>query len=56
MPTGGTPKEAQEEAQEILPAPPAQIFIPPANLLPSKELEMDDNVTTNWKAWKKVWS
>ena len=52
MPAGGT----SEEAPEILPAPPAQIFMPPANLPPPKALVMDDNVATNWKAWKKVWS
>ena len=52
MPT----EEAQEEAQEILPTPPAQIFMPPANLPTPKALVMDDNVATHWKAWKKVWS
>ena len=49
-----TEAEAQEEAPEILPTPPAQIFMPPANLPPPKVLVMDDNVAT--KAWKKVWS
>ena len=56
MPAGGTSEEAPGEAPEILPAPPAQIFMPPANLPPPKALVMDDNVATNWKAWKKVWS
>ena len=56
MPTGGTSEEPQEEAPEILPAPAAQIFMPPANLPPPKGLVMDDNVATNWKARKKVWS
>ena len=38
MLTGGTSEEAHEEAPEILPAPPAQIFMPPANLPPPKAL------------------
>ena len=56
MPAGGTSEEAPGEAPEILPTPPAQIFMPPANLPPPKALVMDDNVATNWKAWKKVLS
>ena len=58
MPKGGTSAEAIEEAPEILPAPSAQIFMPldNYNLSPPKALVMDDNVATNWKAWKKVWS
>lgn len=51
-----TTEEAQKEAPEILPASPAQIFMPPENLPPPKALVMDDNMATNWKAWKKVWS
>ena len=46
----------EEEAPEILPALPAQIFMPHVNLPPPKAFVMDDNVATNWKAWKKVWS
>lgn len=53
MLTGGTSAQAPGEAPEILPAPPAQIFMPPANLPPSKVHVMDDSVATNWKAWKK---
>ena len=30
--------------------------MPPVNLPPPKVLVVDDNVATNWKAWKKVWS
>ena len=55
MATEGT-ETAPDEAPEILPAPYAQIFMPPANLPPPKALVMDDNVATNWKAWKKVWT
>ena len=53
MATGGTTTEA---APETLPPPSTQIFMPPSNLPPPKALVLDDNVATNWKAWKKVWS
>jgi len=56
MLTRGASAEALEEAPEIPPALPVQIFMPTANLPPLKVLVMDDNVATNWKAWKKVWS
>ena len=55
MATEGT-ETAPEEAPEILPAPYAQIFMPPATLPLPKALVMDDNVTKNWKAWKEVWT
>ena len=53
MATGGARTEA---APETLPPPYTQILMPPSNLPPPKALVLDDNVTTNWKAWKKVWS
>ena len=31
------------------------IYIPPANLPPPKPLLMDENLASNWKAWKKSW-
>ena len=51
MATGGGRTEA---APETLPPPYTQIFMPPSNLPPPKALVLDDNVATNWKAWKKV--
>ena len=53
MATGGAITEA---APETSPPPYTQIFMPPSNLPPLKVLVLDDNVATNWKAWKKVWS
>ena len=53
MATGGATTEA---APETSPPPYTQIFMPPSNLPPPKALVLDDNVATNWKAWKKVWS
>ena len=53
MATGGATTEA---APETSPPPYKQIFMPPSNLPPPKALVLDDNVATNWKAWKKVWS
>ena len=59
MPTTGSSEAslAHEEAtpaQEILPT--AQIYMPPANLPPTKPLVMDDNLATNWNTWKKAWT
>ena len=57
MPTTGSSEAslAHKEAtpaQEILST--AQIYMPPANLPPPKPLMMDDNLATNWNAWKKA--
>ena len=59
MPTTGSSGasialEEATPAQEILPT--AQIYMLPANLPPPKPLVMDDNLTTNWNAWKKAWT
>ena len=59
MPTTGSSEAslAHEEAmpaQEILPT--IQIYMPPANLPPPKPLVMDNNLATNWNAWKKAWT
>ena len=59
MPTTGSSEAslAHEEAtpaQEILPT--TQIYMQPANLPPPKPLVMDDNLATNWNAWKKAWT
>ncbi|KAK2547366.1 hypothetical protein P5673_032734, partial [Acropora cervicornis] len=53
MATEGATTEA---APETSPPPYTQIFMPPSNLPPPKALVLDDNVASNWKAWKKVWS
>ena len=57
MPTTGSSGasialEEATPAQEILPT--AQIYTPPANLPPPKPLVMDDNLATDWNAWKKA--
>ena len=44
--------EEATPAQKILPT--TQIYMPPANLPPTKPLVMDDNLATNWNAWKKA--
>ena len=59
MPTTGSLEAslAHEEAtpaQEILPT--AQIYMPHANFPPPKPLMMDDNLATNWNAWKRAWT
>ena len=41
-------------AQEILPTSP--LYMPPANVPPTKPLVMDDKLASNWNAWKKAWT
>ena len=48
----GTTHEEVTPAQEILPT--TQIYMPPANLPLPKPLVMDDNLATNWNAWRKA--
>ena len=31
------------------------MMIPPANIPPPRPLDMDDNLATNWKQWRKTW-
>ena len=58
MPTTGssgasTTHEEVTSAKEILPT--TQIYMPPANLPLPKPLVMDDNnLATNWNAWRKA--
>ena len=59
MPTtlSSEPSLAHEEvtpAQEILPTSP--LYMPPANVPPTKPLVMDDKLASNWNAWKKAWT
>lgn len=58
MLAGGTSAQTPGETPEILPAPPAQIFMPPANLPPSKVHVMDDNVKPQIgkRGRKTVWT
>ena len=46
-----TAHEEVTPAQIILPT--TQIYMPPANLPLPEPLVMDDNLATNWNAWKK---
>ena len=46
--------EEATPAQEVLPT--TQIYMPPANLPPPKPLVMNNNLATNWNAWKKAWT
>ena len=43
-----------EAAPETLTPPSTQILTHPSKLPPHIALVLDDNVATNWKAWKKV--
>ena len=59
MPTtlSSEPSLAHEEmtpAQEILPTSP--LYMPPANVPPTKPLVMDDKLASNWNARKKAWT
>ena len=45
------------DAEEGAAATPAValLIVPPMNLPPPKPLVVDDNLSSNWKQWKKVW-